>query len=65
MELSKLNVQKFSIQEMTKLDGGQYFKPTIDGVIWGDERRWHLKKGIDGTQKQYSFLDRVCNFLFG
>ena len=32
MELSKLNVQKFSVQEMAKLGGGQYFKPTIDGT---------------------------------
>ena len=63
MELSKLNVQKFSVQEMTKLGGGQYFKPTIDGTYLQNERRFALGKNTV-VPKQKSFFDQFCALFF-
>ena len=63
MKISKLDAQELNHQEMIKLNGGQYFKPSIDGSMLVNERVT-LRKGVYEEEENTLFIHSFVSWLF-
>lgn len=51
MKTSKLSIEEMSRQEIIEINGGQYFKPSIDGSWVANERSALLKHAKEVSKK--------------